>query len=102
MLLNLLTNAIDAVKGTSVRWIAVETRISEDYVDVLVSDSGPGIPAALREKIMEPFFTIKDVNQGTGLGLSISRKIAHDHGGELVLEPAAPHTTFRVRLFRGA
>lgn len=97
VLLNLLGNAIDAVKGSENPWVEIRIEKQEKFLDVLVSDSGPGIPENLRERIMEPFFTTKEVNQGTGLGLSISKRIMQDHQGELSLLTDKPHTTFRMR-----
>jgi C4-dicarboxylate-specific signal transduction histidine kinase len=95
---NLLQNATDAVKESPVRWISVSCEDEGDFIEVLISDSGMGIPKEIRKKIMDPFFTTKDVNQGTGLGLSISKKIIENHGGELSLALDKPHTTFKVRL----
>ena len=46
-------------------------------------DNGPGIPAEIRDKIFQPFFTTKPTGQGTGLGLSLSYDIVKAHGGEL-------------------
>jgi C4-dicarboxylate-specific signal transduction histidine kinase len=55
-------------------------------VEIRVSDNGPGIPAALRERIAEPFFTTKETGEGLGLGLSISRAIIGEFGGSLTFD----------------
>lgn len=99
VLVNLINNAIDAAKEQALKWVRVDCEVSETWIDILVSDSGPGIPPEIRSKIMEPFFTTKEVNQGTGLGLSISKTIMESHQGELSLL-AAPETTFRMRIPR--
>ena len=52
-----------------------------------MADSGRGIPEALSERVLEPFFTTKPVGQGTGLGLSITHSIARRHAGTLELTP---------------
>jgi C4-dicarboxylate-specific signal transduction histidine kinase len=98
VVVNLLNNAGDAVKNEADRWVEFRADTNNGYVDIYVSDSGKGIPFDIRHRIMEPFFTTKDVNQGTGLGLSISKKIIEEHGGELKLLPDAGFTTFHVRL----
>lgn len=97
VLMNLLSNAIDAVKNDKNAWIEVTYQFGSDALDIFVSDSGPGVPEEIRNKIMEPFFTTKEVNQGTGLGLSISKTIMHSHFGELTLMEGT-HTTFRMHL----
>ncbi|MFZ1683794.1 MAG: HAMP domain-containing sensor histidine kinase, partial [Candidatus Zixiibacteriota bacterium] len=56
---------------------------------VSVEDNGPGIPDAIKEKIMQPFFTTKKGTQGTGLGLSITHDIIKAHGGEMMLGTSA-------------
>lgn len=98
LLMNLLSNAYDAVDDLSNKWIKLEAYVSEEWITIEVSDSGEGIAPLIREKIMQPFFTTKEQGRGTGLGLSISQGISEDHGGSLRLETNAEHTTFIVRL----
>jgi len=52
-------------------------------VQVVVGDSGPGVPADLVERVFDPFFTTKEPGKGTGLGLAIVQRIVHDHGGRV-------------------
>ncbi|MDQ3232913.1 MAG: ATP-binding protein [Pseudobdellovibrionaceae bacterium] len=96
--LNLLNNAFDAVKNMPDPWIALTLYEQDGKAVVAVSDSGPGIPEAIRERIKEPFFTTKPYGQGTGLGLSISHAIASEHDGRLYLDEQSPHTRFVVEL----
>ena len=99
VLLNLLNNAFDAVRmQNGDRWTRVELREREDAFEVAVVDSGPGVPVDIREKIMQPFFTTKPVNQGTGLGLSISKGIVEGHGGRLSLDQSSARTRFVISL----
>jgi PAS domain S-box-containing protein len=99
ILLNLLNNAFDAVCGSKDAWIKLEIQaIDARFVQFRVSDSGLGIPAHIADKIMNPFFTTKDIGKGTGLGLSISQGMAHDHGGTLKLDAQAPNTCFVLEL----
>ncbi|MCM2348781.1 MAG: HAMP domain-containing histidine kinase [Bacteriovoracaceae bacterium] len=101
VMMNLVSNAIDAVSGTdSSRWIEIHYKPSFDWVDIDVIDSGTGIPSEIVTKIMDPFFTTKETHQGTGLGLSISKKIIESHNGSLMLLTDAKNTTFRIRLPR--
>jgi signal transduction histidine kinase len=66
---------------------------------LMVTDNGPGIPEALRDKIFEIFFTTKPVGKGTGLGLSISQNIIRLHGGNILVEsPRGGGTRFIVEL----
>lgn len=106
VLLNLLTNARDALDGRAGGMIRVSTRpaaggpaATRPGVLIELSDNGPGIPAELRDRVFEPFFTTKQVGQGTGLGLSVSHGIVTDHGGRIELATrAGPGATFRLWL----
>jgi signal transduction histidine kinase len=59
-----------------------------ETVELLVCDEGPGVPAAVRERIFEPHFTTKA--KGTGIGLAIARQILRSHGGSITLDPPSP------------
>lgn len=83
VVLNLITNAEQAVAGTARRRIVVKTRADGGLIVVSVEDSGPGIEAADVDRIFNPFYTTKAVGQGTGLGLSISDGIVREHGGRI-------------------
>ena len=85
-IMNLVSNAIDAMAGSGVLRIA--TGAQGALYSIVISDSGPGIPTPLRERVLEPFFTTKPVGQGTGLGLSITYSIARKHQGTLELSEA--------------
>jgi signal transduction histidine kinase len=61
---------------------------------IAVTDSGPGIPKEIVDKIMQPFFTTKPVGKGTGLGLSLSAGIMQTHGGALVIDSSCANTKF--------
>lgn len=87
ILVNLISNAADAVEGRPVRRILVTaTVLPDDRVRLAVADTGPGVPGAIGPRIFDPFFTTKGVGKGLGLGLSISYNIARDFGGTLRLE----------------
>ena len=94
VLLNLLNNALDAVAGEEGAWVQLELEISLSGHILTVTDSGKGIPEAIREKIMNPFFTTKGAGKGTGLGLSVAFDIMRIHGGTLTLDRNSNHTKF--------
>ena len=108
VLLNLISNGMYAAnkrlaeQGGAQPEIAVTTRAVDGRVEVEVRDNGTGIPAELREKIFNPFFTTKPAGEGTGLGLSLSYDIVvKQHGGELTVESEpGEFTAFRVSLPR--
>ncbi len=87
VLLNLINNAFQACGGqTEKPLVMVTTRLKGDKAEITVTDNGPGIPDAIKDKIFQPFFTTKPTGQGTGLGLSLSYDIVTAHGGELRVE----------------
>ena len=100
ILINLILNAVQASREVEEarRNIAISTAETEDSIDILVADQGPGVAPEHQDRIFEPFFTTRDVGQGTGLGLSISQEIAMNHRGSLELLPAQVGATFRLRL----
>lgn len=103
VLLNLLSNSYDAIqnqKDSSEKWIEVRLTEQEEAWEISITDSGPGIPDKVADRMMEPFFTTKEVGKGTGLGLSISSGIISEHGGTLQLVRDYPNTRFVIRLPR--
>src|SRR5262245_56402834 len=94
VILNLITNAIEAMRGSQdyPRSLAIRTAQGEaDSILVAVEDSGTGIDAKDRDRIFDPFFTTKP--RGMGLGLSICRSIIEAHGGRLWVAPAQSRGT---------
>ena len=95
--MNLLVNAGQAIDPPGEIVLRCWHDASSVYASV--SDTGKGIPEAIRERIFDPFFTTKEVGKGTGLGLSISYEIVKKHRGELLVESTIGiGTTFTVRL----
>jgi two-component system, NtrC family, sensor kinase len=82
-IMNLITNAIDAIDGTG--RISIETGGSGAGYSIAIGDTGQGIPEHVKDRVFDPFFTTKPQGQGTGLGLSISYSIVRKHGGTLEL-----------------
>jgi len=85
-LMNLVSNAIDAIEGQGS--ISITTGADGDSYIIAVADTGRGIPEELRQRVLDPFFTTKPVGKGTGLGLSITYSIVQRHHGTLELLPA--------------
>lgn len=100
VVINLISNAIDAIEGRDEKWVMVE--VSEDSESILlrVTDSGLGIPDETQRRLFEPFFTTKPVGKGTGLGLSITKGILDEHQATICLAPNMPNTCFEIRFNR--
>ncbi|MGH6808742.1 MAG: ATP-binding protein [Ensifer adhaerens] len=96
---NLIGNALDAVKGRPVRQVNATVEQVGTDARLIVGDTGSGIAAADIGAVFDPFFTTKPVGSGLGLGLSISYNIVKDFGGEIsILETSAHGTQFLVSL----
>ena len=99
-LVHLINNALDAMPETG--RLTVKTGITDDALEVAVSDTGAGIDPEQAARIFEPFFTTKAAGHGTGLGLFLTLHILKNHGGSITVETAPGRgTTMRVRLPRG-
>src|ERR1700730_14428652 len=86
VVINLLTNARDALADVAQKVITITCTLQSESVELRVHDTGPGIPADFEQRIFDPFFTTKEVGAGTGLGLSITYGIIKDHQGAIVVE----------------
>lgn len=86
VLVNLISNAIDAVEGAQDKRLHLRARAIGDRVRVTLRDHGPGVAEGLQARIFDPFFSTKEVGKGLGLGLSISYNIMRDFGGSLSVE----------------
>jgi signal transduction histidine kinase len=82
--MNILSNAIQAVDGKGT--ISIETQLSGKEAEIIISDTGKGIPKDKLDNIFDPFYTTKEVGKGTGLGLSISYGIIQEHKGSIDVE----------------
>jgi C4-dicarboxylate-specific signal transduction histidine kinase len=98
VVINLLNNSFDAIQDLPEQWIKVACEDAGDFVLISVIDSGKGIPNEIQNKIMQPFFTTKDIGKGTGLGLSISKGIIESHSGSLFVDNTCPNTKISIRL----
>lgn len=98
VVLNLIQNAHDAIQELPEKWIHVDVGATKNFVRIQVTDSGTGIHKDLQNKIMQPFFTTKEIGKGTGLGLSLSSSIATAHHGRLFYDETSKNTSFVLEL----
>jgi C4-dicarboxylate-specific signal transduction histidine kinase len=98
VLINLLNNAFDATESQRQRAIQMRIYVEGEQTHILVHDNGKGVSPEIEAKIMQPFFTTKEVGKGTGLGLSVSQGIIQDHGGRLFLDRAVGNSCFHIIL----
>lgn len=82
--INVISNAIDSIHQNGE--ISINTRVTENMIDITIQDNGCGIPSENLNKILDPFFTTKEPGKGTGLGLSITRTIIEEHKGKLIIK----------------
>lgn len=99
VLLNLIVNSEAAMRDVQVRHLSVMTQAREGIVSIVISDTGRGMPASVRQRVFEPFFTTKPPGEGTGLGLSVSYGIMQAHRGTISVESTPDvGTTFTISL----
>jgi len=101
VLVNLMANAMDAMRATETRRLTIAAAASDDRAVVRVSDSGPGIPLEINEHLFEPFFTTKAPGEGLGLGLVISSQIVREFGGTLRAVPSTSGAVFEFDVALG-
>ncbi len=98
LLLNLLTNSIDAINGKHGH-IGIAANTVNGEIVLVISDNGSGIPEANLTKIFDPFFTTKEFGKGTGLGLTVSANIVRSHEGRIEVESSPESgTRFTIHL----
>src|SRR2546422_219520 len=95
-LLNLVTNALDAMPDGGTLSITAAPRL--DGIRVEVADTGPGIPADIIERLFDPWVTTKPTGQGTGLGLAIVHDVVRAHGGSVSAYNQATGAVFVIDL----
>jgi C4-dicarboxylate-specific signal transduction histidine kinase len=98
VVLNLVNNASDAIEGSNDPWIKIQIKQNEKMWEISVTDSGKGIPLAVADKMMQPFYTTKAPGKGTGLGLSISHTILQNHKGQFWYDQNNENTSFILSL----
>jgi PAS domain S-box-containing protein len=111
VLLNLCINARDAMGGSGQIRLGLRAAPAEPtvctscrqkftgrYVELSVSDSGPGIAAGVIDRMFEPFYSTKEVGKGSGMGLSMVHGIVHEHRGHVVVDTGPRGSTFRILL----
>jgi acetyl-CoA synthetase len=112
VLLNLCINARDALNGVGAVHVTVRPAVAVDlvcascrssaagdFVELAVSDNGPGIAPEVLERMFEPFYSTKAVGKGSGMGLAVVHGIVHDHGGHVIVDTLAGRgTAFRILL----
>ena len=96
-MINLVDNAIEAMNRSGIITVETQHDPAAALVRLIVSDNGPGIPVAEREKLFMPYYSTK--GRGSGLGLAIVRRIVAEHGGNIDLTDNSPRgTRFAVEL----
>jgi C4-dicarboxylate-specific signal transduction histidine kinase len=99
-LLNILNNSFEAVVRDSHTEKVILLEVSEVHQEALIriTDSGPGIPQDIRDRIFDPFFSTKDIGEGMGLGLSVSMGMIESQNGRLKLDETSEQTCFVIQL----
>ncbi len=101
VILNLLTNSIQAIREKPEKWIKINSKITPKYVEFRITDSGSGIPKNIQKKLFSPYFTTKQIGLGTGIGLNLSKEIMKSFKGSLEYDNKdTKNTTFLIKIPR--
>jgi signal transduction histidine kinase len=95
-LLNLITNALDAMPGGGT--LSISASFHADQVRLEVADTGPGLPSHILDHLFDPWVTTKPTGQGSGLGLAIVRDVVRTHGGSISARNQSPGAVFVIDL----
>lgn len=99
VLMNLMSNACDAMKETNKKELIIKAFVKENFLYLSIGDTGSGIPKEIIPKIFDSFYTTKPKGEGTGLGLNIVKNIVIEHSGELLLDSiVGKGSTFTIKL----
>jgi signal transduction histidine kinase len=93
---NIIDNAIDAMEANGKGILTLKTERDKDFVQVIISDDGPGIPQEVLPNIFDPFYTTKPMGKGTGMGLEVVQRIIYQHNGTVKVRSAPGQTEFIV------
>ena len=93
---NLIDNALDAMEPAHKGTLTIKTERDKEYVQVTISDNGPGIPDEILTRIFDPFFTTKEMGKGTGMGLEVVQRIVRQHTGSIKVRSNPGNTSFIV------
>ena len=95
--MNIINNAIQAMNGRGKLYI--RTRFVDGCIEILIKDTGPGIPKKLLSKIFDPFFTTKGTGEGTGIGLNIVYRLVTKYNGFISVNSETDHgAEFSIKL----
>lgn len=97
MLVSLLSNSYDAIRGFDEKWIRIETLSDASHTIIKVRDSGKRPSKEVCQKMFNPFFTTKITSESSGIGLSVTQRMISDHGGDIKIDEKEEHTTFVLR-----
>jgi C4-dicarboxylate-specific signal transduction histidine kinase len=97
VIINLLNNSFDAVSSQPEKWVKLELAEENEFVELSVTDSGPGIAREIADKMFDPFFSTKGIGKGSGMGLSVAKGIVEAQRGRLFLAQDFPNTRFVIR-----
>jgi len=93
---NLIDNALDAMEINGKGQLTIHTRRDREFVEVTITDDGPGISDEIKSQIFDPFFTTKEIGKGTGLGLDVVMRIVQQHRGSVKVNSRPGRTDFIV------